>query len=109
MNITHRPEGWVIIKIGGPTPHYRVFAGWYGGYLSGDSWRMNSGITKVTKEDEYFLFAGDSGSLYQCHESSYGRLSSYNISVLQGFCEKSQGLVEYFKEMPDMLTVDLLI
>jgi hypothetical protein len=40
-------DNWVVIKMKGDDTHYRVLAGWSGGYLDGDSWRMNSGITKV--------------------------------------------------------------
>ena len=40
----YRPDNWVVIKLKGDDPHYRVLAGCSGGYLDGDSWRMNSGI-----------------------------------------------------------------
>jgi len=43
----YNPDNWVVIKMNGDDPHYRVLAGWSGGYLDGDSWRMNSGITRV--------------------------------------------------------------
>jgi hypothetical protein len=54
----HNPDKWVIIKITGKDPHYRVFCSWYGGYGGSDSWRMNSGITKLIEEDDYYLFIG---------------------------------------------------
>ena len=80
------PDGWVILKIEGTDPHYRVFASWYG-----DSWRMNSGITKCVynpEEDEYSFF-GYSGSVYICHKPLYGRLTAYNQSILDGYVKKS--------------------
>ena len=29
----YNPDNWVIIKIKGDDPHYRVLAGWSGGYF----------------------------------------------------------------------------
>lgn len=77
----YNPDKWLVIKINGTDPHYRVFATWYGGYLNGDSWRMNSGITKVTEEGDYYLFEGSSGSVYRCHKESRGT-SGYGSGVL---------------------------
>jgi hypothetical protein len=64
-------DNWVILKIKGDDPHYRVLAGWSGGYTTGDSWRMNSGITKVEETENSYLFYGSSGSCYKCRKSSY--------------------------------------
>ena len=69
------PDNWVVLKI--PTAlyasgfYYKILAGWSGGYLDGDAWRMNSGITKCTYEKGYYFFYGSSGSCYICHEDSY--------------------------------------
>jgi hypothetical protein len=60
----YTPDRWLLIKINGKDPHYRVFASWYGGYLGSDSWRMNSGVTKVSEDDEFYRFHGSSGSVY---------------------------------------------
>lgn len=67
MNI---PDKWVILKINDNL--YKVLAGWSGGYLDGDSWRINSGISKVEETDTYYDFIGESGSIYRCNKSSYG-------------------------------------
>ena len=32
----YTPDNWVIIKVMGDDPHYRVLVGWSGGYLDGD-------------------------------------------------------------------------
>lgn len=85
------PDGWVIIKVEGPEPHYRVFASWSGGYTNGDVWRMNSGIVKCEydeKEDEY-SFYGTSGSVYVCHKPGYNRISAYNYGVLDSYVRKN--------------------
>jgi hypothetical protein len=65
------PDNWVILKIGGNTPHYRVLGGWIGGYLNGNSWRLNSGIKRHDFDGDYWNFYGSSGSCYDCHIDSY--------------------------------------
>ena len=47
-------DNWVIIKFNGDDPHYRVLAGTSGGYTTGDSWRMNSGIVEVNESNDYY-------------------------------------------------------
>lgn len=67
----YTPDSWVILKINGKNPHYRVLAGWSGGYTSGDSWRLNSGITRHEFDGDYWYFYGSSGSCYKCYVDSY--------------------------------------
>ena len=68
----YEPDSWVVIKINGKNPHYRVLAGWSGSYLQGGNWRINSGITKVEEDDSAYYFSGSSGSTYRCGKQSYG-------------------------------------
>jgi len=67
----YTPDCWVLVKIGYSTGEafYKVLAGWSGSYLNGDSWRMNSGITTVEDDGDYWNFAGESGSVYRCHKA----------------------------------------
>lgn len=79
----YTPDRWVIVKV---TPanepsHYRVLAGWYGGYTSGDSWKLNSGIVGWDDTGDHYDVRGSSGSVYRCHKASSG-LSGYMASVL---------------------------
>ena len=67
----YKPDNWVIIKMNGDDPHYRVLAGWSGGYLDGDVWRINSGITGHEFDGDYWYFKGSSGSVYKCYLDSY--------------------------------------
>jgi hypothetical protein len=70
----YNPDSWVVLKIKEgkyDKGFYKVLAGWSGGYLSGDSWRMNSGITGVEKQAYLYGFYGSSGSVYWCHQGSY--------------------------------------
>lgn len=71
------PDNWVVLQINNKELLYKVLAGWSGSYTTGSSWRLNSGITKVKKEGDYYLFYGYSGSVYKCHKDSY-RLTMAN-------------------------------
>ena len=75
---TTNPEKWVVLKLG---DNYKVLATWYGGYFDGDSWKLNSGITEVSEDDDYFYFHGYSGSIYKCHKEDYG-MGGYTYSIL---------------------------
>ena len=67
----YTPDNWVVIKMDGDAAHYRVLPGWSGGYLDGNSWKMNSGIIRVEMDGNYYHFYGLSGSCYSCHKESY--------------------------------------
>lgn len=69
----YTPDKWVILKLKNDDQIiYKVMGGWQGGYLGNDSWRVNSGITKVEVDNDYYLFHGHSGSTYKCHKKMYG-------------------------------------
>jgi ABC-type dipeptide/oligopeptide/nickel transport system permease subunit len=74
------PDTWVVVKIGEQNL-YKVFACWYGGYAGSDSWKLNSGITKVTLFENCFQFEGSSGSVYYCGKYMYGT-NGYGRDVL---------------------------
>lgn len=86
---TYNPSRWLVVSITHDAKtHYRVFGVWYGGYLHGDSWKLNSGITKATLIDDEYHFEGSSGSVYICHKNSYGS-SGYGWGVLNHMIEQS--------------------
>lgn len=93
----HNPDRWVIIEIINPADTvktseklYKVFGGWYGGYAYGDSWRMNSGITKVEKDGaNHFLFHGYSGSVYRCRVDAFG-MSNYMGQMYDSFLKQAE-------------------
>lgn len=86
---TYNPNQWLVVSITHETnTHYRVFATWYGGYLHGDSWKLNSGITKATLIDGVYHFEGSSGSVYECRKNSYGS-SGYGWGVINHMIEES--------------------
>lgn len=99
---TYTPHRWLVVKITSNEgkSHYRVFASWYGGYLGADSWKLNSGITKVKFEDERYHFDGSSGSVYVCHKDTKG-LSVYGLSVLDGMMRDSAERGTVIEILPD--------
>ena len=99
------PDNWVIIKIKGDDPHYRVLAGWSGGYLSGDSWRMNSGITRVEKDTDAWKFYGSSGSCYKCRMNNY-TLRMNNIGFWNQLQERYGDKVEMMPEDTDWMNME---
>ena len=83
----YRPDKWVMVKIGDENL-YKIFACWYGGYLGSDSWKLNSGVTSVSKEGYVYSFEGSSGSVYECHENTYGT-NMYGGGVLDNMIKKA--------------------
>lgn len=77
-------ENWLILKITNPDNSilFKVFASWSGGYLDGDSWRINSGISEVKEDKDFYYFYGYSGSCYECPKNKYGTATSYSSVVL---------------------------
>lgn len=69
----YAPDHWVVIKMKyRDEVIYKVLGGWSGGYLNGDSWRLNSGIERCEQDGDYYKFYGWSGSCYTCHKEMYG-------------------------------------
>lgn len=100
----YTPDKWILIKISGDSPHYRVFGSWYGGYLGADSWRMNSGITKCSFDGENYIFEGSSGSKYVCYKDAYGA-SMYGWSVIGSF-EKRDERIKSMEFPETILDID---
>lgn len=109
MSSFYRPNNWVVIKLDdGKDPHYRVLAGWSGGYLDGDSWRMNSGITGVEESDDYYYFSGSSGSTYRCGKGSY--ILRMNTAGIWARLQELHGdKVEMMPEDTDWMNMDWII
>ena len=104
-------DNWVVIKIKGDDPHYRLLVGTSGGYLAGDSWRLNSGITKFVQDEEdenYWFVEGYSGSVYRCYKDSYC-LRMNNASIWAQLQEWNGDKVEMMPEDTDWLTMDWII
>jgi V8-like Glu-specific endopeptidase len=117
---TYTPDNWVIIFLNGLDPHYRVLAGWSGGYAQGDSWRMNSGIVRCEETTKtgiynneayttkYFSFFGSSGSCYLCHKDTYG-LRMNNAYIWDQLEKKYGDKVQLMDENTDWLSMNWII
>lgn len=101
-------DNWVVIKLSGDDPHYRILAGWSGGYLGGNLWRMNSGIVRADETEDAFLFYGSSGSCYDCRKTAYC-LRMNNAHIWTKLQEMHGDKVELMPEDTDWLNVDWII
>jgi len=75
------PDKWCLVCV--EDELVKVMATWSGGYLGGDSWKLNSGIERVEETEDSFLITGYSGSVYECRKSGYG-INAYGAAVLKG-------------------------
>lgn len=94
MNI---PDRWVIVKFVTPMEtFYKVLAGWSGGYLDGDSWKLNSGIVEIIEKDNHYDVVGESGSIYMCVKGREGFtvLTSGVLAEIQEHADKNSTIVE---------------
>ena len=96
-NISEIPEKWVILKL--PNNNYKVFGTCAGGYLDGDRWKLNSGISKVEQDENFYYFIGFSGSCYKCHKKGYGTATSYGLGILNKIIEQGNGQVELMEDV----------
>jgi len=101
-------DNWVVIKMKGDDPHYRLLTGTSGSYLYGDSWRMNSGIIKVEEEETFYYFYGSSGSGYCCYKESY-TLRMNNAHIWDQLQKLHGDKVEMMPEDTDWMSMDWLI
>lgn len=63
------PDNWVVLRFDNDNEVlYKILVGWSGGYLHGDSWKINSGIVKVEETKDYYDVFGYSGSRYRCRK-----------------------------------------
>ena len=88
MNI-YTPDRWVLVELTHKGEKIRkVFSGNYGGYLSGDTWKISSETIKTLDKGDYFEFHQHSGSIYHCYKSNYG-LSMYMQTVLNRYISQN--------------------
>ena len=98
-NISEIPDKWVILKL--KDTFYKVFATWNGGYLSGDSWKINSGISKIEQDSDSYYIYGFSGSCYKCNKKAYGIANSYGNDILNSIMERGGNDFELMEDIED--------
>jgi len=86
------PDSYQFISISSDKDDNKIiklFAVWHGGYLTGDAWKLNSGVTKIEQSSyQSYIVSGYSGSQYVVNKHST-KLSSYGEAVLRGIVEKA--------------------
>lgn len=100
MNNEYYPDSWVVVKIK-DTGLYKILAGWSGGYTTGDTWRMNSGITRVEDAADHWRFYGASGSCYVCDKRGYAMRMS-----MSGTYNQIKDHVELLDKDTDWMNVE---
>ena len=86
----YTPDRWQIVLLRNKTESIKkVFAGWYGGYVNGDSWKLSSGIIDTKEFEDRYEFLNHSGSLYICYKQNQG-MSSYMSSIMNRWVEDSK-------------------
>lgn len=69
----YTPDRWVVLELSNDEINIKkVFAGWYGGYLGSDNWKLSSGIVEVKDTGDAYEFLNHSGSVYTCYKGRYG-------------------------------------
>ena len=105
MNVRSRvytPDRWQIAQVI-PTDNpdntiERVFAGWHGGYMDSDEWKMSSQIQSVVEHKDRYEFQNESGSTYVCYKNRVG-MTSLMGSVLLSFNSSDQLKVNIIDEI----------
>ena len=65
----YTPNNWIAVKFEYEGKTYaKILGGWSGGYLDGDSWRLNSGVSRIEDDGDYYSVYGASGSVYKCYK-----------------------------------------
>ena len=85
------PDAYRFIEIKQPeddTSIIKLYASWRGGYLHGDSWRINSGILRIEEQGDEAFVHGYSGSVYCIKKDYEGILTSFTFSVLDDLLDK---------------------
>jgi len=89
----YSPDSYRVILIETATGQLvKLFSSWSGGYLDGDSYRLNSGTEVIIEEENNYFFYGFSGSIYKLSKFTQGSLTSYSAGIynriLQQTCVK---------------------
>ncbi len=86
------PDRWVELEFykAGEFSCKKILAGWYGGYLGTNSWKLNSGVESEVEDDQTISFKGYSGSVYHCDKLNWG-LSGYTSMILNGWLAETEG------------------
>lgn len=101
----YTPDLWTVVEITMPNKesYRRVLGSWYGGFSSGDSWRLSSGIVEVKKMEDHYEILNESGSTYFCGFGNIG-MSGYTARILQNLkqeVEENGGSITVVEKFED--------
>jgi len=100
----YTPDAWGLVEIKSKEygDRHKIFAGWYGGYLNGDSWQLSSGNTDMYEEGEFLVFPQASGSIYRCHKECQ-RMTGYMNSLWNSWQDR---LLEHPEHSMKLIKID---
>ena len=84
------PDAWVIVEVNHEGEQFqKIIAGWSGGYLHGNSWRMSSPIKEmhIDSDTDYITVETQSGSQYTLYKQYQG-LRMSNVGIYNELKEK---------------------
>jgi hypothetical protein len=67
----------------------KILASWHGGFSSGDSWKLSSGMQGITLESNHWILPQISGSIYHCPVGpEYYGMSGFTSGIYHNIQEK---------------------
>lgn len=107
MSVQHA-DGWIIVKIDGVDPHYRLFFGFEEEQSNGKMWKLNDGITSAEVIGDVIVFTEvDSNIVCYCVIERYGKFSHDTLLELQDLCRDPNTTALF--QLPDVKNTDWLI
>jgi hypothetical protein len=106
----YTPDRWIVVNFVNNGERFnKVLVEWKGGYADGDYWRMNSGITAVEEEGNYYNFHGATGSIYRCAKHRYG-VTGLAADVLRNLLDKNSdtGIIQALPEDTDWHQLEMV-
>lgn len=104
------PDVWVVVELSGSkiqapnNCYHRILAGWYGGFVGADSWKLNSGVEKIIEQDDHYEVHGSSGSIYYCGKHCE-KTNRYTQGILENFVKNNSDEFS-MKRVPMMMVLD---
>lgn len=96
----NEPHLWCLFR---DADLVRLMMSWRGTYVTGGSWRINSGIDYVDETESHYIVHGISGSEYHVPKCRYGS-SPYSSAVMDEMEVDPMSEIEAFKYLKAMLS-----
>ena len=94
MSNVYTPNNWRIIRIEYPGQYlgHRIMCSWYGGYTSGDRWKLSSGIQAIDEYPDKYVASNRSGSIYHLYKANEG-WSGYGLAIFENLIAESPNVI----------------